>query len=342
MIKTFFSFAWVRNLLIPVVLFLMFLALSKSITGLLFRLIAKASAKTGGTWGEKLSRSFRKPLRVTLIVIGLYVALTACPVVWSNAAASAALTKCFRSFLILAVTWGFYRMADRVELGGSSFAKKLDLQVDEALLPVISGALRFVLVALAVLIVAQEWNFSISGLIAGLGLGGLAFALAAKDMLANLFGGLVILLDRSFAIGDWIKTGGVEGTVEDLNFRCIRLRTAEQSVVTIPNSLVASAPVENYSRMGKRRVEFTLTVAAREPDHIRKCVERINGLLAESSDVEQGTFSAVLSGIGASGSVLSIYYHTCMAEYGEYLRVRERIYYAILAILQDEGVSLAV
>ena len=341
MLELFFALAWVRNLLIPALVFLLFLALRAPITDLVFRLTAKASAKTGGAWGEKLDYAFRKPLRVTLAVTGLYIALSVCPAVGGNAAAAAGLTKCFRSFLVLIVTWGFYRMFDRTQLKGLSFAKKLDFQVDETLLPVISGALRFLLVALAVLIVAQEWDFSISGLIAGLGLGGLAFALAAKDMLANLFGGLVILLDHSFAIGDWIKTGTVEGTVEDINFRCVRVRTAGQSVVTVPNSLVAAGPVENYSRMGKRRVEFTVTAAGAEPGHIRKCVERINDLLGKRDDVEPGTFSAALSGIGGSGSVLSVYYHTRTADYGEYLQVREKIYYEILAILQEEGVSLA-
>ena len=341
MLQTFFELGWVRNILIPAVAFSLFLGLSAPVTGLVFRLIERASAKTGGSWGEKLGYGFRKPLRAALIVIGFFTALAVCPAVWENAAAAAALTKCFRSFLVLDITWGFYRMTGRVELGNSSFAKKLDLQVDEALMPALSGALRFLLAALAVLIVAQEWNFSISGLIAGLGLGGLAFALAAKDMLANLFGGLVVLLDRPFTIGDWIRTGGVEGTVEDLSFRSIRIRTAEQSVVTVPNSLVASAPIENYSRMGKRRVKFTLTAAGTEPDRIRRCVERINALLAESGDVEQGTFSAALSGIGGSGSVLSVSYYTRTAEYGEYLRVREKIYYEILTVLQEEGVSLA-
>lgn len=342
MLQTFFQNGWVRNLLIPAVVFLLFFAVSAPLANLLSRLVAKASEKSGGTWGEKISYGFRKPLRMTLAVTGVYVALTACPAVWSNATAAGAFIRCYRSFLVLAFTWGFYRMADRVELNGTAFAKKLDLQIDEALLPVLSGALRFILVSLAVLIVAQEWNFSISGLVAGLGLGGLAFALAAKDMLANLFGGLVILLDHPFSIGDWIKTGSVEGTVEDLNFRSVKIRTTEQAIVTVPNSLVASAPVENYSRMGKRRVEFTLTAAyGSEPDRIHACAARIRDLLAGCEDVENDTFSAALSGIGGSGPCLSVYYHTKTADYAEYLRVREKIYYEILRVLQEESVSLA-
>ncbi len=333
---------WVRNILIPAAVFLLFFAVSAPLANFLFRLLRKVSERSGRTWGAKFSYGFRRPVRVTLVVTGAYAALTVCPAVWGSAAAAAVFIKCYRSFLVLAVTWGFYRMADRAELSGAAFAKKLDFRIDEALLPVLSGALRFVLVALAVLVVAQEWNFSISGLVAGLGLGGLAFALAAKDMLANLFGGLVILLDRPFTIGDWIRTGEVEGTVEDLNFRSVKIRTMEQTVVTVPNSLVASAPVENYSRMGKRRVEFALTVArGAEPERVRACVGRIRELLTGSGDVEQGTFFAALSGIGGNGLRLSVCYHTGTTDYGEYLRVREGIYYEILRILHEEGVTLA-
>ena len=342
MLQTFLQIGWVRNLLIPAAVFLLVFAVSSPLANLLFRLISKASEKSGGSWGDKFSYGFRRPTRVILAVTGLYAALTVCPAVWGSASAAAFFIRCYRSFLVLAVAWGFYRMADRVELNGTAFAKKLDLRIDEALLPVLSGVLRFILVALAVLIVAQEWNFSISGLVAGLGLGGLAFALAAKDMLANLFGGLVILLDHPFTIGDWIKSGSVEGTVEDLNFRSIKIRTMEQTIVTVPNSLVASAPVENYSRMGKRRVEFTLTAAyGSEPERVRACAGRIRSLLTGSADVENGTFSAALSGIGGRGPSLSVYYHTKTADYGEYLRVREKIYYEVLRILQEEGISLA-
>ncbi len=164
--------------------------------------------------------------------------------------------------------------------------------------------------------------------------------LRRKTCLQTCSAVLVILLDRPFTIGDWIKTGGVEGTVEDLNFRSIKIRTMEQTVVTVPNSLVASAPVENYSRMGKRRVDFTLTAAFdSKPERIQSCAGRIRELLAGSDDVESGSFSAALSGIGGNGPSLSVYYHTKTADYGEYLRVREKIYYEILQILQEEDVA---
>lgn len=340
--QTFLHNSWVKNLLIPAAVFLLFFTVSVPLINTLFRFFKKAAKKTGGAWGEKLEYGFHKPLHLLLVITGLYTALNVCPAVWNALVFQALIVRCFRSFLILVVAWGLYRMADSVELTDTVFARKLDLQVDKALLPVLSGVIRFVIVALAVLIVAQEWNFSISGLLAGLGLGGLAFALAAKDMLANLFGGVVILLDRPFSLGDWIRTGDVEGTVEDVNFRSVKVRTFAQAVVTVPNSMVAAAPVTNFSRMGKRKVDFALTLKYGTPaELVKKCTEEIRRILAENGEIEDDTFSAALDNFGESGLKLMVSYYTKSADFKDYLRVREEVYYSVLKILEDEKVEIA-
>jgi MscS family membrane protein len=342
MMQNFLENVWVRNLVLPVLLFFLFFLISVPAANALFRLMKKISEKSGGSWGEKFDFGFHKPLHGTLIAVGIYIALASCPAVWQNIGARGIIIKCFRSFLVLAVTWGFYRMADSIELSDTPLAKKLDFEVDEALLPVFSGILHFILIALAVLIVAQEWNFSISGLVAGLGLGGLAFALAAKDMLANLFGGLVILIDRPFAIGDWIRTGDVEGSVENINFRSLKVRTLEQSLVSVPNATVASTPVINYSRQGKRRVEFTLTVAySTAASKLQACSEMIRRWLMESEEIEDGTSTVSLNALSENGMELSVVYFTKTTDLKEFLRVRETVYYAVLKILEKENVKLA-
>lgn len=332
---------WVADLLIPVLIFCVFLAFSTPLTRLIFGLLQKLSKKAGQQWGEKLDHGFHKPLRLILIVIGVYVALSAAPAVRGNSAAMENITRCFRSFLIIAVTWGFCRMTDVVELGNSPMAKKLDLQIDKTLMPVISGVLRFLLIALAVLIVAQEWNFSISGLLAGLGLGGLAFALAAKDMLANLFGGLVILLDHPFSIGDWIRTGDVEGIVEDINFRSLKIRTGDQVLVTVPNSMTASAPIYNFSRMGKRRIEFPLTLKYSYPsDQLKDCAEQIRAFLKGSEKIEDGTSLVTLNSLDSGGPTFTVTCYATVMDYNEFLKVRGKLNYGILKILEEEKISL--
>lgn len=334
---------WVKNLLIPAAVFFLFFSVSVPLLRLIFDLLRRAARKTGKDWNEKFDYGFRKPLRLTLAAAGLYTALSVCPAVWNNAAAQSAVIRCFRSFLVIAVIWGFYRMAGSVELKRSAFAEKLDIQIDKTLMPVISGTIRFLLVALAVLIVAQEWNFSISGLLAGLGLGGLAFALAAKDMLSNLFGGLVILLDHPFSIGDWIRAGDVEGTVENISFRSLKVRTFDRAVVTMPNSVVTGAPVYNYSRMGgKRCVEFLLTVEyGHSVEQLESCAAQIRGLLEHNDAMESGSAIVALDSLADSGPTFRVICYTNKTNYGDFLQERGNLYGDILRILEKAKINLA-
>lgn len=338
----FWQNVWVKNLLIPAAVFFLFFTVSVPLVRGLFTLLHGISEKTGGDWYDKLEYAFHKPLRLMVAVSGLYIALYVCPAAWGNASLQTFATRCFRSFLVAAVTWGFCRMTDVVELHRFSFVKKLDLKVNETLLPVLSGVARFVLVSLAVLIIAQEWSFSISGLVAGLGLGGLAFALAAKDMLSNLFGGLVILLDHPFTIGDWIRTGDVEGIVEEVNFRSMKIRTFEQALVTVPNSMVADAPVYNFSRMGKRRIEFNLTVEyGYSAEQLEACAVKIGKLLENSEKIESGTSVAALNSLDDSGPTYKVICYIKVTDYSAYLLSRGDLYYHILKLLEEEKIELA-
>lgn len=336
------SSGWTANLVLPLALFCLFLFTRGPLASGLFRPLKKLGEKTGSKWPEELQFGFEKPLRILWISFGIMAAYRACPVLYGGGVGWAVLLRCFRSLLILLVAWGLYRMADSDRLMTVFLVKKFDLQIDAILFPFLSKAIRFAIGALALLIVAQEWNYSISGLLAGLGLGGLAFALAAKDMLANVFGGLVILLDKPFAMGDWIQAGDSEGTVEDMNFRSVKVRTFTQAIVTIPNTLLANEPVTNYSRMGKRKVTFRVGVRRdTEPERMKACTDGIRESLLANEGIEQDSVDVALDGIGENSLDLMISYYTRSADWKEYLKVRESAYYSVLEILKNQGAELA-
>ncbi|MFA1822484.1 mechanosensitive ion channel family protein [Virgibacillus oceani] len=119
-----------------------------------------------------------------------------------------------------------------------------------------SRTLRIVIIAISFSIIAQEFGYDVNGFVAGLGIGGLAFALAAKDALANMFGGIIIITKKPFTIGDWVLTPSVEGTVEDISFRSTKVRTFAQALVTVPNATLSNEPITNWSKMGKRQITF--------------------------------------------------------------------------------------
>jgi MscS family membrane protein len=329
--------------LIALVVLVFFLSLSRAVTTLLLRISDRIAEKSGHPFGSALTDAVRKPLRLLIDVAGVYAALTFLPALAARPLIWPALLRLFRSLVIILVAWGFIRLEspDRLSIF-LSLSKKFDPESNGVFFSFLSKALRFVTFALAVLIVAQEWNFSISGLLAGLGLGGLAFALAAKDMLSNIFAGIVILLDRPFKIGDWIQTGAVEGSVEDINFRSVKIRSAGQALVTVPNSSVVDSPITNYSRIGKRRVSFTIGVPAHtSADRLRACTEKISAVLATDPDIEDGSSVAAVEGISGGAIRLMILYYTVTADYNDFLKVREKVYYRLMEILTEAGIELS-
>lgn len=334
---------WFAEFVVPFAVFLLFYLLRGTVVSLLFKLAHRVDElDKRHEWSSGLEQSFQKPLRILIAAAGVYAALRISPAVPHSGSAWLVSVKCFRSLLVLLVAWGFSRLFGSRELTGSVLLKKLDINTDGVLFPFLSKILRFLILCLALLIIAQEWNYSISGLLAGLGLGGLAFALAAQDMLSNLFGGLVIFLDRPFVIGDWIQTDSTEGTVEDINFRSVKVRTFSQAVVSIPNSKLVDRPVTNFSRMGKRRVTFTVGLKYGTTERqIRSCENRIRHMLLENKDVDPETVIVVFNSIGESSLDLMLYFFTKTTNWQEYLKVRENIYYDILRIIEEEHAEIA-
>ena len=330
---------WTANLAVPLAVLILFVFLRGPAVRALFLPFRRFSR---GGWPQELERGFGRPLRALMIAIGVYAALRISPAVAHDGPAWAVGVRCFRSVLIVLSAWGLFRLSDGGAPAGESTVKKLGLKIDGALLPLLSKIFRFLIGALAVLMIAQEWNYSISGLLAGLGLGGLAFALAAQDMLSNLFGGLVIFLDRPFAIGDWIRTDSTEGVVEDINFRSVKIRTFSQAIVTVPNSKLVDRPVTNFSRMGKRQVDLTVTLRFGTTERqLRACTEGIRAMLLHNAEIDPENISVALDGIGENGFRIMLCYYTKTTDFQRHLKIREEATYALLRILEREKAELA-
>lgn len=326
--------AWLLPCAATIVLFALICPLRALVLSLLKRLLRKRPEEF-----KRLRSGFTRPTTLMVLCTGIAVALALSPL-RQNAAVWAVLVKTGRSLLIVFAAWFTCILEGPDGPLLAPLARRLE--VDKVLFPFISKLLRFITIAVAALVVVQEWGYSISGLLTGLGLGGLAVALAAQDMLSNLFAGAVILMDRPFGIGDWIEAEGIEGTVEDINFRSVRIRTFSQALVTVPNAKIANAPITNYSRMGKRRVLYSLPLAPNaEPARIKRACAGIVRLLNSQPDIEQKTALAALESIGQNSLGLMVLYYTHSTAWGDFVAVRERMHYAILAVLEKEGVPIA-
>ena len=320
--------------LIILIFFLLRSVFVKHLFGFIFWLTKKSPTELD----TNILISFEKPLRVFIVFLGIYLASFYLPL---TSQVDASILQVFRSIIIIISSWGLYNLIASSILV-EEISSKLNVEIDPILIPFLSKLLQFIVVALALSVVAQEWGFDVNGFIAGLGLGGLAIALAAQDTIANLFGGVVIVTEKPFSIGDWIQTPDVEGTVEDITFRSTRVRTFANAQVTVPNSILANQAITNWTRMGRRRVTFQLGVTYSTPrEKLKRCVERIQSLLENHQEVHKDIIFVRFDEFGASSLDIFIYFFTVTTNWADFLAVKEDINFSIMSILEDEGVSVA-
>lgn len=245
--------------------------------------------------------------------------------------------------VILLITWFLVGFISRAEENFRD-PEFTDEPVDETTVRAVGKLLRMSVVITSVLVLLQSMGYSISGVLAFGGIGGIAVGFAAKDLLANFFGGLMIYMDRPFSVGDWVRSPDqeIEGTVEDIGWRLTRIRTFDKRPLYIPNATFTHISLENPSRMSNRRIKETIGVryddAARLPD-IVKAVEKY---LAEHPDIDHDQILMVNFNAFAAYSLdFFIYTFTKTTDWKTYHQVKQQVLFDILQIIADHGAECA-
>jgi Small-conductance mechanosensitive channel len=328
---------WFFNIGVPLLIIAGFWLLNYLAGRLLTSSIARHIISTDASLNNKMIHSVIRPLRYLIFLSGIYTALIYLPL---SSDIDLFVSKLYRSGLILMIAWGAGNIAGNESFLSSEFRDRLRL--DKILVTFFLKVIKFVIWALAIVLIAHEWNYDVNGFIAGLGLGGLAFALAAKDALANIFGGIVIIMEKPFSIGDWVQTPDVDGTVEEISFRSTRFRTSAQALVTVPNSNLSNKPITNLSRMGKRLTKFTLCIDYAGPrEKIENCLNEMRQYLKNNPVVHPQTVMVNLDSINANGLDILFYFYTNTTDWGEYQSVKEDINYHLMDILASSNIPLA-
>lgn len=235
-----------------------------------------------------------------------------------------------------------YRLVD---LGADLFARRAEdteTKLDDQLVPLIRKALKVFVAAIGIIFVLQNLDVDVGSLIAGASLGGLAFTLAAKDTVANLFGSISIFADQPFQVGDWVIIEGKEGVVEEVGMRSTRIRTFYESVVSIPNSVVANAAVDNYGQRRYRRCNITLGITySATPDQIQAFVEGVRAILKANTDVRQDSYEVHFRDFGASALEVLAYFFFDVDTWTAELKARQNVFLEILRLADALGVEFA-
>ncbi|SDY79115.1 MscS family membrane protein [Evansella caseinilytica] len=335
---SFLPFDW-RELGIAIGIVILFHIFRSIFTRYILKLVIRLSKKAPTDVVTNILLAFEQPIRVFFTFIGFYFAYQYLP--FPEKYDDTALTV-LRSFVIILTAWGLYNLAAASSAIFMKVGEHLKLEIDDILLPFLSKLVRFAIVVMGISIIASEWGFDVNGFVAGLGLGGLAFALAAQDSISNFFGGVVIITEKPFTSGDWISTPSVEGTVEEITFRSTKIRTFAQSLVTVPNSTLANEPIQNWSRMGKRRITFNLGVLYSTPkEKIERCISRIDEMLRSHDEIDQELIMVRFNEFNSSSLDIFVYFFTKTIHWEEHLAVKEDINLHIMTILEEEGVTIA-
>jgi len=333
------DYEMLKNLGISIGILLLFILFRNLFTRYVFQLILKLSRKTPTDLFTQICLGFERPLGWLFIIFGLYLAMDYFPFIEQQ---NALFLKLLRSMIIVLITWGLFNLTSPRSGILFSLNQQINNKIDSILIPFISRTVRVILIAISISIIGQEFDYDVNGLVAGLGLGGLAFALAAKEAVGNLIGGIVIVTEKPFSIGDWILTPSVEGTVEDINFRSTKVRTFSQALVTVPNATLANEAITNWSRMGKRRITFHLGLSYHTTkEQIQRVVNRIEIMLRNHEDIHPDTIMVAFDQYNNSSMDILIYFFTNTTVWDEHIRIKHAINLEIMEILEQEGVDVA-
>lgn len=246
--------------------------------------------------------------------------------------------------VILVLMWFSVRFTRGYEQRYIEMRIKRAEQVDVTLVQAIGKLVRAAVFVTTALIILQTMGINITGLLAFGGVGGIAVSLAARDILANVFGGLAIYTERPFAVGDWIRSPDreIEGTVEEIGWRRTVIRTFDKRALYVPNSVFTTISVENPSRMSHRRIKETVGVRYDDISRIPAILEDVRKYLKENPDIDDSqTLMVNLNEFGDSAVNFFIYTFTHTTVWTEYHEVKERVMLAISDIVERHGAEIA-
>lgn len=326
--------ASLKGIAISIAILLLFFILRKVFSKIVLTVMTKVSRKSSRNYMTKLFLAFEKPVQWFFVIIGISIAARYFPYVSHT---NELLVQILRAWIVILIGKGLYNLTSSTSVLFTTLNKKGKLKIDKILIPFISQGLRFFIIAITFSVAVSVFGYNISTFVAGLGIGGLAFALAAQDALSNLFGGFVILTEKPFTVGDWIETPSVEGTVEDITFRSTRVRTFGDALVTIPNATLANQAITNWSKMGKRKVTFNVRVPLETPiAQLKILVDQVDRSVRQHPEIHSNPVYVAYNEYNELGVDILVEYFTKTTVYAEYLKVKEEMNFAILDIVNTE------
>lgn len=287
--------------------------------------------------------AFYNPLRVFISLLGVYIAIAFLrqPLKISDEVIGF-VTKAFQIISVIIFAKGLAASLTPQSVIAKKIKEKTNRGMEDSMFDFLLKVVRVIIYIIAGFIAITLLGINLNGLVAGLGISGVIVTLAAQDTAKNLFGGMVIFVDKPFIVGDWIEIAEYEGTVEDITFRSTRVRTFENSLVNIPNSIIANSSIINWSKMEKRRYKTNLCIQIDTPlEKLEKFQKRVKEMLQERDAIYDDSIIVKFDEIKDNGINVLVCSYTDSVDYPSYLAEKENINRKIMKILREENIELS-
>lgn len=329
--------------LLLVVLSLLF---KNALQAVLSRVLLRAVSKKTVVYEDLILEAAREPFGAFILLFGLELATQVLiGGLEQFRVVNLLVTATFEVALGVILIWTFYRLVNVAAAFFDTVVLAHDRSLSPQLTPLFSNTLRVIVLLIGFLTLLSTFHVNVVSLLAGLGVGGIAVALALQDPLGNFFGSITLIADRSFRVGDWIQMGAsvnrVDGIVEQIGFRSTRIRTFARTRLTIPNNMLCKDIIENLSTSPQRRVNQKLGVSFQtSPEQIRAFIEAIREMIkTEEGIIPDGSYF-YFHEITANGYEIVINYFTRPVDPIHHLEVKERINYRLVELARDHGLTL--
>ncbi|HKJ00334.1 MAG TPA: mechanosensitive ion channel family protein [bacterium] len=310
---------------------------------MLTRLQGRLEVRTRTPWDEAVIDALRPPLSVMIWLVGIAFAASIVGRA-THAPIFDAVGPLRTMGVIIVITWFMIRLVRHGQKVILAMERPDGTHPDFTTVDSIAKLLRVAILITGALVALQTLGFSISGVLAFGGIGGIAVGFAARDVLANFFGGLMVYLDRPFAVGEWIRSPDrdIEGTVEEISWRLTRIRTFDQRPLYVPNATFSTIAVENPSRMFNRRIKETVGIRYDDAAEMAGIVEEVKQMLLVHPDIDTSrTLMVNFDAFGPSSLDFFLYCFTKTTVWAEYHAVKQDVLFKVMEIIDQHGAQIA-
>lgn len=317
--------------------FILFMIFRTLFSNIVVAFLQKLASFTKTNYDNKIISALKAPMSFTFIIVGLHMFFL---IIYKE---TELIKNILNTLIVYNIFWAILALTEALRELLHTFSSKLSKDLHREIENFMLTIIKIIIMGIGLGAMLQVWGIDVTALIASLGIGGLAFALAAKDTASNLFASFSLLADKSIAIGEWIKVKDVEGTVEHIGMRTTKIRSFGKALITVPNQVIANNPIENFSRRGIRRIKLNIGLTYNTTsEQVSNIVTQIKDMLKNHDGISvEDTMLVNFSSFGDSSLNIFVYTFTNTSNWKKYMDIREDVHKQIMQIVEDNNSGFA-